>query len=52
MGVGLQIAVAEEGGPVRIAVVIEGSPAERAGIRAGDRLLAINGVPVDPSDKM
>lgn len=33
---------------VRVALVWEGSPADRAGMRVGQRVVAINGEPVDP----
>jgi hypothetical protein len=51
VSLGLQISVMPDE-RVRVAVVIEGSPAERAGVLPGDFLLAVNGRPVDPSDKM
>ncbi len=51
VSLGLQISVLPDE-RVRVAVVIEGSPAERAGVLPGDFLLAVNGRPVDPSDKM
>jgi len=43
-GVGLQ--VAEESGGTQIVAVLEGSPAERAGIVARDRIVAIDNKPV------
>jgi carboxyl-terminal processing protease len=42
-GVGLQIQADDDGVPV-IVEVIEGTPAARAGLAAGDRLVAIDGV--------
>ena len=46
-GVGIEVSEAEDG---RIVVVapIEGSPADRAGVRAGDALLEVDGKPVAP----
>ncbi|WP_145905958.1 S41 family peptidase [Kitasatospora viridis] len=46
LGVGLVVDRAQDGGTV-IAEVPAGSPADRAGIAAGDRLLAVDGTPVD-----
>ena len=48
-GLGLRLA-AGPGGTVRIASVMPGGPAARAGLRAGDRLLAIDGGPVSAAD--
>lgn len=45
-GVGLE--VAEHDGRIVVVSPIEGSPADRAGIRAGDVLLAIDGVDLEP----
>jgi carboxyl-terminal processing protease len=47
-GVGLEVSVEEE----RVVVVtpIEGSPADRAGIRSGDVVISVDGMPVDPAD--
>ncbi len=42
-GVGLQIAKDEEDSPLRVIAPIEGSPAEAAGLRPQDKILAING---------
>lgn len=44
-GVGIEVAV--EDGQVRVVSSIEGGPAERAGVRAGDRIVAIDDAPVD-----
>jgi len=46
-GVGIEVSEAEDG---RIVVVtpIEGSPADRAGVRPGDELLEVDGKPVAP----
>jgi carboxyl-terminal processing protease len=45
-GVGIEVTL--QRGSVRVVTPIEGTPAERAGIKAGDRILAIDRVPVDP----
>ena len=37
------VALSSEGGAVRIERTIEGSPAEAAGLRAGDRIIALDG---------
>ncbi len=44
-GVGIEVAL--EGDVVRVVATIEGTPAERAGIRAGDVIISIDGVPVE-----
>lgn len=44
-GVGLE--VAEQDGRIVVVAPIDGSPAERAGVRAGDQLLEIDGRPVE-----
>lgn len=44
-GVGLQIAVDGDTGKLRVIAPIEGSPAERAGLRPADRILAIDAIP-------
>src|SRR5512135_462598 len=46
-GVGLE--VAEQDGKVVVVTPIEGAPAEKAGVRAGDVLLKIDGNPVEPA---
>nr|WP_255574815.1 S41 family peptidase [Caldovatus aquaticus] len=48
-GLGLRLAAGRDG-TVRIAAVAPGGPAARAGLRAGDRLLAIEGEPVSGGD--
>jgi len=45
---GVGIEVAADDGIVRVVSPIEGGPAERAGVRAGDRILAVDGIAVDP----
>jgi hypothetical protein len=44
-GVGMVLDARE--GPVKVAQVNEGSPAERAGVQVGDLVLAIDGVPTE-----
>jgi len=44
---GVGIEVAEQDGKVVVVTPIDGSPAERAGVRAGDVLLEIDGRPVE-----
>jgi carboxyl-terminal processing protease len=44
-GVGIEVALQE--GVVKVVTPIEGSPADRAGVLAGDAILAIDDVPVD-----
>ncbi|MCC9308519.1 PDZ domain-containing protein [Kitasatospora sp. RB6PN24] len=46
LGVGLVVSQSPDGGTV-ITAVPAGSPADRAGMAAGDRLLAVDGTPVD-----
>jgi carboxyl-terminal processing protease len=52
IGVGVEVDLREES--ITVIAVIEGSPAERAGIRAGDRIIAIDGQPArgEPLDKL
>ncbi|MEU2239253.1 S41 family peptidase [Streptomyces sp. NPDC018338] len=45
-GVGLSAGRAAEGGGVKVTRVQSGGPAERAGLRAGDRLVSVDGRPV------
>jgi S1-C subfamily serine protease len=42
----------DQGGQVRVMRVSEDSPAEAAGVRAGDRITAIDGAPVDSLDAL
>jgi carboxyl-terminal processing protease len=44
-GVGIEVALQD--GVVKVVTPIEGSPADRAGVLAGDTILAIDDVPVD-----
>jgi carboxyl-terminal processing protease len=44
-GVGIEVAL--ENGAVRVVNPIENTPAQRAGVRAGDQILAVDDVPVD-----
>jgi len=52
IGVCVEVDLREES--ITVIAVIEGSPAERAGIRAGDRIIAIDGQPArgEPLDKL
>jgi carboxyl-terminal processing protease len=43
-GIGAQVEMAADGAYVIIAAPIEGSPAQAAGVRAGDKILAVDGV--------
>lgn len=45
---GVGIEVATEDGVVRVVTPMEGGPAERAGVLAGDRVMAVDGVTVNP----
>jgi carboxyl-terminal processing protease len=47
---GVGIEVAAENGMVRVVAPMEGGPAALAGVQAGDRVLAVDGIPVDPED--
>ncbi len=46
-GVGIEVSE-QEGGRIVVLAPIEGSPAERAGVRTGDTLLEVDGRPVAP----
>ena len=46
-GVGIEVAE-QEGGRIVVVAPIEGSPADRAGVRAGDTLLAVDGRRIAP----
>ena len=45
---GVGIEVATDNGMVRVVKPMEGGPAARAGVLAGDRILAVDDMPVDP----
>jgi carboxyl-terminal processing protease len=47
---GVGIEVTAENGTVRVVAPMEGGPAALAGVQAGDRILAIDGIPVDPEN--
>ncbi|NLG76792.1 MAG: PDZ domain-containing protein, partial [Xanthomonadaceae bacterium] len=47
-GVGIEVTL--DKGVVRVVTPIEGTPAERAGVKAGDTIVSIDGVVVDPQD--
>jgi carboxyl-terminal processing protease len=47
-GIGVEVVHGKDG--VAIIRRMEGSPAERAGIQAGDTIIAIDGIAVDPQD--
>lgn len=47
-GVGIQISL--EDGAVKVIAPIEGTPAERAGVQAGDTIVAVDDVKVDAAD--
>jgi carboxyl-terminal processing protease len=47
-GVGIQVVLQD--GVVKVVAPIEGTPAERAGVRAGDTIVAVDGVNVDAKD--
>ena len=46
-GVGIEVSESE-GGHIMVVTPIEGSPADRAGVRSGDELLQVDGKPVAP----
>jgi len=47
-GVGIEVTAEEDSGRIVVVSPIEGSPADRAGVRAGDALLEVDGKPVAP----
>jgi carboxyl-terminal processing protease len=47
-GVGIEVTEEEGSGRIVVVAPIEGSPADRAGVRAGDALLEVEGKPVAP----
>ncbi len=46
-GIGMGMSLRIQAGAVRVARVAAGSPASSAGIRRGDRIVSVNGVPID-----
>lgn len=48
VAIGLELATRSAGAPLTIVTPIQGAPAERAGVRAGDRIVAIDGTDVLP----
>ena len=48
VAIGLELATRPPGTPLTIVTPIQGAPAERAGVRAGDRIVAIDGTDVLP----
>src|SRR6266516_3090403 len=46
-GVGIQLDQRPEGGPVEVVTTIDGSPAFRAGVQAGDVILKVNGESIE-----
>jgi len=48
IAIGLELATRSPGAPLTIVTPIQGAPAERAGVRAGDRIVAIDGTDVLP----
>ena len=47
-GVGIEVTL--DKGIVRVVTPIEGTPAERAGVKAGDTIVSIDGIAVDPKE--
>lgn len=47
-GVGIEVTL--DKGVVRVVAPIEGTPAERAGVKTGDTIVSIDGVAVDPDE--
>ncbi len=47
---GIGVEVAADNGMVRVVTPLEGGPAALAGVLAGDQVLAVDDVPVDPDD--
>ena len=48
---GIGVEVNEKDGQIRVVTPMAGSPAARSGLRSGDQIVAVDGVPVDP-DKL
>src|SRR5436189_1060569 len=46
-GVGIQLDQRPEGGPIEVVTPIDGSPAFRAGVQAGDIILKVNGESIE-----
>jgi len=47
---GIGIEVETQAGNIKVVAAIEGSPAARAGIRAGDVIAAVDGIAIDPDN--
>jgi S1-C subfamily serine protease len=50
--IGVQVSALSTGGGATVEAVTSGSPAQHAGIRAGDTITAIDGHPVTTSDSL
>ena len=46
---GIGVEVNEREGQIRVVTPMAGSPAARSGLRSGDQIVAVDGVPVDPN---
>ena len=45
-GIGVQVSIDDEDGLITVIAPIEDTPAYRAGIKTGDKIIAVNGIPV------